>query len=123
MENEIIFIRGHHVHNLKDYLDANKNNDLFLYEPLSEYGEEYCKNQLKILKEIISNENCFVKIIAGYDSFCEKCHFKVEGGCLKNKTFYEKESIKMADIERLKDFPIKLNKIYTGKEILKLIMN
>ena len=114
MSKQIPELRGHHIHHLKDYLTTKNHKDLFVYLPTSEeilkYGQEYCNNREKVL-ENISKENSLIKIIAKHDSFCNKCNFKVEEGCLMEGVFHKEKKTGMKDNEDIKYFGLELNKI------------
>lgn len=123
MEKEILTLRGHHIRHFKDYLTDKTYNFLALIIPkdiILEYGKDFFKNRKRVFKKI-SKGKSLVKISAEHDSLCEKCNFKVDGGCLIYEKFHKEEGTSNKDIEDIKYFGLKLNKIYTGKELSALL--
>ena len=125
MAKQIFELRGHHIHHLVDYLTTKKYEDLTLYGPseeeILEYGQKYCDNRGEVLKKIVK-EDSLIRIIAKHDSFCNKCDFKIKCGCLKKGVLYkQKKTGSIKDKEGIRYFGLKLNKIYTGKELSTLL--
>jgi len=119
MEKQVFEIRGHHLESLQQFIHAKKNN-LPIFKN-SGYGNSFDSNRDAIYYALL-RRNPSIKITAKFDSLCDKCYFKTELGCVYEhieygKVFQKKEFTQKVDIKIIKKFNLKLNKIYSGKEI------
>jgi hypothetical protein len=121
MKKQVIEIRGHHLETLKEFLYSKK------LLKNSSYDKSFDLNRNSIY-DSISRKNHLIKITAKFDSICSKCDFKNDDGCRYEhieygKVFQRKKYTRETDLKMIKKFGLELNKIYTGKEISKILLN
>lgn len=124
METEVISLRGHHIRYLKNYL-INQISDLIkLTIPeniIKRYGKEFNDNREKMFVNIYRGKS-LVKIIAKYDFLCNKCPFKIKGGCIPKGIFHNEKETGAGDIREINQFKLELNRIYSGEELAEILL-
>lgn len=124
MEKQVIELRGHHLPHLREYFYNRIYgfSDVFLGDVFDKYGKDFFINKGEVFRGIFEG-NSSIKIIAGQDSLCNKCKFKIMEGCSIEGEFISEGKNAKIDKKDIDNYGLKLGKEYSGKELASILMN